>query len=715
MVAAVLVAAAVGSLARVARATEVRFFRQQNRQEFVAGELNGLAIDAEGALRRAVPFKNIATLDEPYVFTAVVASDGFWLGTGNSGRLLRVAPSGEVETVWTAPEPEIFALWVEADGSVLVGTSPNGKLYRVTEQGATVVFDPEETYIWAITRAPWGELLVATGDEGRLYAVASDGEGRLLYDSAEPHLRSLLALDSSVLIGTSGDGLILTVDANDKLRTLYDADQSEVLAFVGDEAGGWYAAAISSEASFSNRPRETSNNGDDDSKQDDEDDDDSEVTVEVSAGAQAEAAGVRSAILHGSSRGVRRVSVLNRETIYCLAWIDGRLWVGTGVEGNVYSLTDGTLALEAGFDDRQVVGLFGGAAPALVTTNGAAVYRAASEMSASGSYTSSVLDASAPARFGSLVWRGEVEQSSAVEFSLRSGFSSDPDATWSDWSSPAAGSELALAALPAGRFVQWRLELGAAAGPAARISSVRISYRQQNTEPQITRFVALDPGQVLMPATFSVGDQLYEPAHPDRQGIFTRLEPVAGANGSRLKRLWRRGFLTLRWEAEDANEDQLTFGLSFRPDSSVADWLPMAEELDELHYGFDSTALPDGLYRFQLTASDRSDNAADAALENSRTSEPVLIDNSPPSLLSRVLSGEQLELVVGDELSPLRGIEASLDAREWISLVPADGLLDGRRESVTLDVPAGTRLVLLRVMDAAFNTVTFDLRQEVGR
>ena len=57
----------------------------------------------------------------------------------------------------------------------------------------------------------------------------------------------------------------------------------------------------------------------------------------------------------------------------------------------------------------------------------------------------------------------------------------------------------------------------------------------------------------------------------------------------------------------------------------------------------------------------------------------------------------------------MRRAAVSVDAGEWRPVRAADGLLDGRRETLRVEVPEGTRLLLLRVLDAAFNVVTFDL------
>jgi hypothetical protein len=82
--------------------------------------------------------------------------------------------------------------------------------------------------------------------------------------------------------------------------------------------------------------------------------------------------------------------------------------------------------------------------------------------------------------------------------------------------------------------------------------------------------------------------------------------------------------------------------------------------------------------------------------------------------VERVVSVERagdgrLRVVVEDALTPLVQARLSADAGEWVDLRPEDGLLDGRRETFLVAVPAGARLLLLQVGDAAYNGVTADL------
>jgi hypothetical protein len=379
------------------------------------------------------------------------------------------------------------------------------------------------------------------------------------------------------------------------------------------------------------------------------------------------------------------------------------------------------MLLEKDIDDRQVVALVAGGpgepGPAFATTNAAAFYRLTAATEASGTYTSAALDAGQVARFGSFRWRGEAPPGGAVRFAFRSGVSAEPDRTWSPWTEPRDGREVALTGVPPGRYVQWRAELRAADGVSPRLYGIELSYRQENLSPKIESLAALDPGQILVPANFNPQNQVFEPAHPSREGIFTTLEEADLHEEGRLKPLWKKGYRSLRWNASDPNGDELVYELSFRPvdpGGAVGEgkWLPVARDLEQTYYSFDATVLPDGVYRFRLVASDRPSNEPGEAKTSERLSEPVVIDHALPAL-GDVARGRSLTVTVRDELSPLREAVWSADAGEWQPAEPEDGLLDGGTERLHLEVPEGASLVLLRVTDAAYNVVTFDLSRHL--
>ena len=195
-------------------AAEVKFFRIESRDAFLAGSLDDVSVDPLGRLRLADAVERVSDIEEPFLFSGAATPAGWVFGTGNAGRVLGVDRDGEVTTLFEAPEPEVFAVWADDDGTVFAGTSPNGKVYRIADGEAVEFFDPGATYIWQIARASDGQLLVATGTEGKVYKVDRRGEGELFYDSEDTHVRALESLASGqVLLGTAGNGLILSVDA----------------------------------------------------------------------------------------------------------------------------------------------------------------------------------------------------------------------------------------------------------------------------------------------------------------------------------------------------------------------------------------------------------------------------------------------------------------------------------------------------------------------
>ncbi len=540
----------------------------------------------------------------------------------------------------------------------------------------------------------------------------------MLFDSDEPHLRSLLALDDgTALVGTAGDGLLLSIAADGRARTLHASDAPEIVALAAAADGGVWIGVLASEASLVDLGSSDGNgNGNGNGNGDDEDDDGN--GVEVSESSEATSAGSRrkgfrgprSRVLHyRPETGVSRAWDFEDETIFDLLEHAGRLWVATGLEGKLYSFSDERMVLEKDVDEAQIVSLFpAGDELGFASTNSAALFRFTPGSEREGTLTGSVLDARQMARFGTLRWSGQQPDSTSVRFSMRSGMSKEPDVTWSDWTPPAGGREIGLDGLGLSRYFQWRLHLSSNNGASPVVTTVEVSYLQSNQKPEIESFEALPAGQILVPGNFNPSNQVYEPAHPNRDGIFTTVGGQRRDNNRNLKTLWKQGYRTLRWSADDPNEDELRFSLYFRREADD-DWLLMTEDLEDPRYSFDATVLPDGDYRFKVVASDAAANVEDQAEEAHRVSETIVIDHSPADLTSATRTDSAIRATVEDALSPLRSAEFSTDATEWRPAEAADGLLDGTRETVVVTADPDARLLLLRITDAAFNVITFDL------
>jgi hypothetical protein len=738
--------ALTGASATPTDGAEVRLFLTQSQEAFRAGELDSISVDPLGVLRLAHRAERLAAIEEPFLLSAAAlpGDRGWVVGTGNAGRVLRIDGGGNVEALFAVEEPEVFAVWADSKGAIYAGSSPDGKVYRWADGKASVFFDPDQKYIWDVEGDGKGGLLVATGTEGKLFRVESDGTGKILYDSDDAHLRSIGVLgDGSILVGTAGLGLVLRVDASSQApppqpgmaegapaqaRTVYDAPAPEVVAFAPDGSGGAYFAVIASEASLidltGDRSRTEEKNGEkkEGEEKGDEQQNGGEGSAEVSFGSSASLSsgsrpagfqGARSEVQHWTpDAGVRSVWKFTDETVYSLLWLDGRLWVGTGLEGKLYSHQNERMMLEKDVDQSQIVALLPGrAGPVFATTNGAALFRFTKGMERSGTLTSDVFDAGLQSTFGTLHWRGVEPDGTRVRFSARGGMSALPDSTWTDWSAPSQGHEISLRDLDAGRYLQWRAQLESSSEKSPEVHAVEISYLQANQAPQLDELTVLEPGQILVPSNFNPQNQVFEPAYPNREGIFTTLAETKDTRG--LKPLWKRGFRTLRWTGRDPNEDELTFSIDVRREHDAEGWLEMEDELEEERYSFDATVLPDGLYRFRVTVSDARGNDGAAGATATRTSEVVVIDHSPPTIAKVTNDGGRLRVEIEDAWNIVREAVTSVDAAAWENAEVDDGLLDSRRETLLLEPEKGAQLLLLRLTDAAYNVMTYDLSQQL--
>ena len=114
------------------RAAGPTFWVVSTQADFLGGEVENLSIDSIGRLTLGPATTLAAAAAAPALWTILPASGGeYWLGSGNDGRVLRVAADGRVSTAFDAPELEVHALAPAPGGGVYAATSPNGKIYRI--------------------------------------------------------------------------------------------------------------------------------------------------------------------------------------------------------------------------------------------------------------------------------------------------------------------------------------------------------------------------------------------------------------------------------------------------------------------------------------------------------------------------------------------------------------------------------------------------------
>ena len=726
--------------------------------DFLKGRFNGIALTRDGRLALAPRPDLLAATGEAAVWSLIRASDGaLWFSTGHRGRLFRIAASAgntaaKAQQVWTAQQPEIFALAPAPDGAVFAATSPGGTIWRVSAAGkAEEWFDTKAKYVWSLATAVDGSLFAGSGDEGKVWRISAQGKGEVWYETGQSHVTAL-AFDASgaLLAGSEPNGNLYRIPAKDRASVVLHSTLPEIreIAVLPDGAllvgalGGGLAqrqsqAAAAAAAAMSNLPPITTTitvTADSSARSPISQAAPAQAGVDMKTPPKAqpgapdlsqalpgaagvEVSGVEKAALYRVSPelNVETLWSSKEENLLGLAVQDGTFFLSTDLRGRVYSVAPngkGALVVETG--EGEATRLLASPGAMMVATGTQAkllALRDAHEQS--GTFEAAVFDAGSVARWGRLAYRGDLAGGKFL-FRTRSGNAPRPDRTWSEWSEPLTDPEGTKTSSPAGRYVQWKVEMqGPAPSPSrdgVSIDAVTLSYLPQNNRPAV-HSISVTPQWVAVPSKPGAAQSA---AGAPTYSVTVSDSGDSGPNttsGTPVQQVNRAGILQLfiSWQADDPDNDRLVYTLQVRGEDE-REWKTLKQDLTDNTFALEADALADGRYRFRVVASDRLSNPPSQARESDLESPPVLLDQTPPRVTlaaPRVTpQGLEIEVDAEDALSPVRRAEVSLDAGPWRAMECADGVADSRHERFTVRLSAaapGEHLVTVRVYDASGN------------
>jgi hypothetical protein len=675
----------------MAAATETRRWIVDTAGELLEGRGSDVQITADGVVQRIAGWAAGPEFEEPVVMAAARGEDGkLIVGTGFPGRLYSVRDD-RAELLAEVPAEQITALMATDDGAFLIATVAPGKIFRWTRNSLQEVGSVADGGIWDLAFFG-GEVVAAGGPPASIFKVTDKGLVRWV-ELPDVHARCFEVKGDRLLVGTSGKGLILSIDGGGRLGVLADSPFTEIadLAVGGDAV--WAAALVGEPVAPARQ-----------SKKDENGADNGEVEAEVTVSADLKLPEVNgktatSEVLKlTADGGLLSVHRFVREVATTLAWDGEGLLVGTGFEGELWRFVDGGGARVATVDAVQVVGIVDRGTALLTQGPGGVLWRQA-EGERSGRYRSKAQQFKQPVQFGE--YRVE-PASDDLRIRFRAGISAKPDATWlpwSDWMTAAGGT----VSLPAGRSLQWEVEFPAGGKDLPAVDRVEVAVVEVNLPPRIEKLAVEEPGVVYLSSPPPSGPVI-EAVHPDINGIFTVIDDTAPKNNSSAKgkKYYRAGFRTVSWQVSDPNKDPLKFRLEIENREGFS--FEVRERITGTQLGVDTHAIPDGTYRFRLTASDAPGNP-NGALDVSQVSRWFPVDNSPPSVSLR-RQGDVWTVSVNDGLSPIVRAEWSRDGDEWYALAPTDGLLDGRQETFEIPAAAGRHMLVVRVVDRQHNRAT---------
>jgi len=390
------------------------------------------------------------------------------------------------------------------------------------------------------------------------------------------------------------------------------------------------------------------------------------------------------------------------EMVYSLLPRGDRLLFSTGTKGRIYSFQrprQTTLLVES--TEEQTTSLIQVANRVFAASaNAGKLFSLGDVLATSGSYESKVQDTDAISSWGKVSWKSENPQ--LIQVSTRSGNTSTPDKTWSEWTRVDGDGATNS---PKARFFQWRAVLRSDSGRSPSLNSVTVPYLQQNFRPEISSLDVLPFGVTLIKvqALTSTG----APAGP-QDAATTRATARAGLPGlikQPPRRTLQKGSQSFQWTALDKNEDTLQYDLFYRSEAD-RNWVLLKKNVEDNFYTINSDTLPDGSYIVRLVASDAPSNTAENALTTEMESRPFTVDNTPPTVTMKLdgLSGGRARVAIeaADLTSTLNQAEISVDAGEFRAVFPRDGISDSKNESFAWQseaLPQGEHVVAFRIYD----------------
>jgi sugar lactone lactonase YvrE len=718
--AAVVLGAALW-LSRPAFAESTQKWEQRTLEEFESGTAKNVSIRSDGKLMLAPRFRELHDAKAAYLWALVGDSKGnLFAGGGPDAVVYRITPNGQASTFFQTNALEVHALAVDRDDNIYAATSPEAKVYKIKASGESALFfDPKAAYIWDMAFDSKGNLFVATGDQGRIYRVTPQGQDSLFFETEETHARSIrIDADDNLIVGTDPSGLILRVSNtggnSGQGFVLYQSSKKEITTLALGKDGSIYAAGVGSRSAQPvpvQQPAAPPGS-----------------TVQVSAsitasssgseGQEAQPQAPRPAItpVVGGSEVYRLrpdgeprvVWSSNSDIVYALALDpNDKLLIGTGDKGRLLRIESDTLySLVLTTVSSQITALANGAKNQVfaATSNIAKLYRLGPELESEGTFESDIFDAGIFSEWGRVEWNGSEGSPAKIAVSTRSGNLSSPNRNWSPWSEPIDHPEGRVASSPPGRFVQWKAVLSAAGNNSPVLSSVSVYYLPRNVAPAITTTEVTPPNYDFVTANVSAtARNLTLPPLSARSSArrTNRGSPARPAQAMREA----RGFVGIRWQAEDDNRDQLVFRVEIRGQGEE-NWKLLEEELDREFLSWDSTSFADGVYEARVTVSDAPANPVSEAKTGAQTIAGIVIDNTAPVIQAvraeRAEGRLRVRFEAADQTTKISRAEYSLDGGDWTAIAPVSKLFDSKDlafDFTTAPVEAGEHTVAVRVFD----------------
>ena len=608
-------------------------------RDYFRGRFENTSI-TNGVITLAKAFDNMYFSKNPFILAMSYdeSSGKVFAAESPSGYLLEIS-NGDKMIVGKTREVLLPSMVSDKMCNVYVGSGPHGRIYKYSSNGEfSKLCKLKDRIIWDLKMDPSGNLLAATGNSGKVYRISPDGKAKAIFDAPVRHVQCLeLGPKGEIYAGTANEGIVYKIDIDGTVKPVFRSLGNSVDVILYDNGSLW----IGSEDLLY---KIDSENG-------------KKVYIFPETG----------------------IVALKKEPM-------GSVLVGTSNMGRVYRIhKDDRIENLYESDINQVMGLNVTSAGDIIaaTSNPGKILRIKKDFAQSGKYVSQVIDTGRVSDFGNISWQANTPSGCSVSLQSRSGETSTPDKTWSDWSPEYSMMDGQKVLSPSARFIQVKANLRSDGAKTPELYTLSVFYKNKNHAPVL----------------------LFD-------------SPEGGEKWSGTKKI--------TWKAYLANYERLTFNLYYSKDYGKT-WKPIKQNVDaklkkvpsrvpkplEQTYSWSTRSLKNGVYMVKLKGFDRTD-ADNVNLSTEIISKPFVVSNKKPEVT--ITSSENL----GDH-AVITGFAKSFNVnimavqfrmgkkKTWSLAFPKDGIFDNSREKfvIYLNKPFKRSFKLtVKATDEAGNTVT---------
>jgi len=636
------------------------------------------------------------------------------LSVGDDGTLA-LAPAlddlGETEELF------VWALAEGRGGRIYAGTGNQGRVFvKEGDEPPRLVFDSPETEVQSLVVDGQGNVYAGCAPDGIIYRITPDGASSVFCHTGETYIWDLeFGRDGNLYAATGSMGVVLKIGTDGRVvDKVLDTRDRHVMVLVPDGRGGFYGGTDGSGLVYhidaEGRPRllfaapekeiHTLAVGPD-----------GRVYAGAVAGRRdgpqgqgqgqdAEPGGVVYRI-EPSGAATRLWQAPYPLILSIVPYDSTRMLVGVGPRGVLYWLSvDGRVQRVADTGESQPACMLRRANGDIIIGmgNSGKLKRLGQRPADHGVFTSDVHDANMVSQWGRADVRATGANAAALLIESRTGNSDDPAEAWSPWAA-LGGPDGGTVQSPPGRYIQLRATLTRSdASPQPRLHSLAVTGQQVNVRPEVNG-VQIAPYRPGAAPSRPAGERSPSDDSADQTPARTAARaPV------------RRTIVLIRWNVSDGNNDDLVFDLYYRRIGETA-WKLLDQDVARTSYMWDTEGVPEGLTVVKVVASDRPSNPWPTAQTDELVSSPIEIDYTGPAIEGlqatvRPDGAIHLEGTGRDAAGTIHAGSYSIDSGEWLAFFPADDIFDGpveRLDFVTEALEAGEHTIVVRLEDAAGN------------